>query len=80
MLLLQFIKFQLDNHFVLKNNNMQNMKKTIEKKMYVVPEIDIVVLDNEISLALESPPAGPDEGINTTPNYFNNNPYKDSLV
>jgi hypothetical protein len=35
------------------------------KKVYTTPEIELVILDNEISLALESvmPPAGPDEGI-----------------
>jgi hypothetical protein len=34
------------------------------KKVYTAPEIELVILDNEISLALESvmPPAGPDEG------------------
>jgi hypothetical protein len=34
------------------------------KKKYRSPEIEIVVLDNEISLALEStPPDGPEEGV-----------------
>ncbi len=34
------------------------------KKAYTAPEIELIPLDNEISLALESnPPAGPDEGI-----------------
>lgn len=33
-----------------------------ENQKYVRPEIEIIVLDNEISLALESnPPFGPDE-------------------
>lgn len=36
--------------------------ETIYKKQYVTPELEIVILDNEISLALESnPPNGPDE-------------------
>jgi hypothetical protein len=37
----------------------------MEKKKYTIPEIEIVLLDNEISLALESnPPDGPEEGYN----------------
>ncbi len=35
---------------------------TIHKKEYITPSIEIVILDNEISLALESNPAfGPNE-------------------
>jgi len=50
------------------------------KKKYESPVIDIIFIDNEISLALESttPPDGPGEGI-----VFNqNNPFKEesSLV
>lgn len=47
------------------------------KTIYTTPEIEILFLDNDISLALESsPPEGPDEGYNknSTPDYFNNNP------
>jgi hypothetical protein len=34
----------------------------MEKKKYIYPEIEVVQLDNEISLVLNSnPPAGPDE-------------------
>ena len=38
----------------------------MEKKIYSTPCIEIITLDNEISLALESssPPAGPSETIN----------------
>jgi len=37
----------------------------MEKKKYTIPEIEIIQLDNEISLALEStPPAGPEESMN----------------
>lgn len=44
---------------------------------YTAPRIEIIKLDNEISLALESaPPAGPDEVNNTTPNQLSNNPFK----
>ena len=48
-----------------------------EKQTYTAPEVAIVKLDNEISLALESaPPAGPNEVYNT-PSHFNaNDPLK----
>ena len=52
------------------------MKTIIEKKEYILPQIEQVPLDNEISLALESsPPAGPDEVLNNAPDHFNN-PFK----
>ena len=37
------------------------------KKKYIKPRIEIIFLDNEISLALESaaPPAGPSETLNS---------------
>lgn len=45
------------------------------KGVYIAPEIEIIVLDNDISLALESnPPDGPDESYNRTPEYYNNSP------
>jgi hypothetical protein len=35
------------------------------KNMYIAPSIELIVLDNEISLALESaPPIGPSETLN----------------
>lgn len=44
------------------------------KKTYKTPQIDLIALDSEISLALESnPPAGPDEAHNAesfTVDYF----------
>jgi hypothetical protein len=50
------------------------------KKKYIVPNIESILLDNEISLSLESPPVGPDEGNNTlAPEYFNNDPWKTNL-
>ena len=50
----------------------------IEKQKYNTPTIELVELDNEISLTLESaPPEGPDEGNNNiVPSYFNNDPFK----
>ena len=48
-----------------------------KKRVYTVPAVDIIKLDNEISLALESLPPGdaPGEGQNRMPDNFNNNPY-----
>ena len=44
----------------------------MEKKKYIAPEIEIIELDNEISLALESsaPPAGPSETLNSIQSPF----------
>lgn len=44
----------------------------MEKKTYTAPCIEIILLDNEISLALESaaPPAGPSETFNNVQNLF----------
>ena len=53
------------------------------KRAYIVPQIERIVLDNEISLALEStplaPPPGPFESMNQAPDYFNNDPFKTNL-
>ncbi len=56
------------------------MKTT--KKEYIEPNIDVIVLDNEISLVLESstPPIGPSETKNAVPDYFENNPFNTKLV
>lgn len=46
------------------------------KKTYTVPHIEIISLDYEISLALESaPPAGPEESFNLN----QNNPFKEEI-
>lgn len=51
-----------------------------EKLFYVTPSIEIVKLDNEISLAMESDaPVGPGEGRLITPENINNDPYKTNL-
>jgi hypothetical protein len=44
----------------------------MEKKTYTAPAIEIIFLDNEISLALESnaPPAGPSETFNSVQTPF----------
>ncbi len=56
------------------------MKTT--KKEYSQPIIDVIVLDNEIALVLESstPPIGPSETKNGTPDFFENNPYNTDMA
>lgn len=59
---------------------MEMKKEIANKKCYLFPKIEQVLLDNEISLALESsPPAGPSE-VNLAPAYKNVDPFKDSQV
>ena len=52
--------------------------KEIQKRAYTTPEIQVVNLDNEISLQLASDPPAPDPGdeVYNKPDYFNNDPYK----
>jgi hypothetical protein len=43
----------------------------MEKKKYIAPRFEIIFLDNEISLALESsPPVGPSETFNSVQSPF----------
>ena len=50
------------------------------KKEYFAPKIVNVVLDNEISLALESePPIGPGESQLLTPEFLKQDPFKNQL-
>ena len=54
----------------------------MKKNIYIAPSIEIIFLDNEISLALASaPPAGPSETYNTltAPEYFSNEPFNTNL-
>jgi hypothetical protein len=47
---------------------MKTSEKMKEKRMYNIPEIQSIILDNEISLALESsPPEGPGESKSMKP-------------
>lgn len=49
----------------------------MEKKKYIKPRIEIIFLDNEISLALESnPPDGPGEAYNSHYELSNSEPFK----
>lgn len=48
----------------------------ISKRVYLVPAIENIRLDNEISLALEStPPVGPDEVMNQMKGNAANDPF-----
>jgi hypothetical protein len=56
---------------------MQSIK---EKQMYNAPKVEKIVLDNEISLALESvPPGGPGEAELKVPYYFKNDSFKNNI-
>ncbi|MEI8271760.1 MAG: hypothetical protein WCG08_03995 [Paludibacter sp.] len=51
------------------------MNTKIEKRIYKTPKIEMVSLDNEISLVLVSCDPG-DPGASLTPEYFKNDPFK----
>ena len=51
------------------------------KRKYINPEIELIRLDNEISLALESDPmGGPDETFLMKPDFIQNDPFKTNQV
>ncbi|NDP20394.1 MAG: hypothetical protein GZ091_04855 [Paludibacter sp.] len=55
---------------------MEKIASKIEYRIYVTPKIEMVKLDNEISLQLEStPPVGPDELSINNQDHFSNNPF-----
>ena len=61
------------------NNRTQLLKSPIGgfRRFYTSPRIELIILDNEISLALESsPPVGPEESSNNLSFNFNDNPFK----
>jgi len=51
------------------------MNTKITKRIYKTPKIEMVSLDNEISLILVSGNPG-DPGAALTPEYFKNDPFK----
>lgn len=54
--------------------------KIATKKSYLVPTVEGIKLDNDISLALQSgPPEGPGETNNLIPEYLKSKPYKAAL-
>jgi len=60
---------------------MKTTEKISEKRLYLNPTIELIKLDKEISLQLESssPPLGPGELVSSSPEYLNNDPFKNSL-
>jgi len=59
---------------------MKTTNKISKKKYYSTPQIEQILLDNEISLALSSsPPVGPDEG-NLSPEFIKNDPLRNNLT
>jgi hypothetical protein len=49
----------------------------MEKKKYIAPQLELIELDNDVSLALESsPPEGPNEGSLYTPEYLKSDPFQ----
>lgn len=52
----------------------------MEKKKYSTPIIELIVLDNEIALELQSaPPTGPDEAANYMPEIFKHTPFEKNM-
>ncbi len=50
------------------------------KKTYTAPQVELILIDNEIALALESaPPAGPSEGALLSPEFMHNDPYRNNI-
>jgi len=55
--------------------------ENIQNRTYSAPQIELIKLDNEISLILEStPPLGPNESFLKKPEYFNNDPFKNNII
>ena len=52
----------------------------MEKKSDTAPQVELILIDNEIALILQStPPAGPSEGASLAPEYRNDNPFRKNL-
>ena len=52
----------------------------MEKKKYNAPQVELILIDNEISLALQSePPVGPGESLSLIPEFVNSNPLKATM-
>ena len=59
------------------NIPMEKNTKSIQKSTYCTPQIELIKLDNEISLQLQSePPVAPGEGSLRAPEYLNSDPFK----
>jgi hypothetical protein len=49
------------------------------KREYIAPTVELIQLDNEISLALASDPPTYETNNKLAPEYFNNDPFKSHL-
>ena len=59
---------------------MKTKENNIAKRIYLNPTIEFILIDNEISLALQSePPAGPGESLSLAQEFMNNNPFKATM-
>ena len=59
---------------------MKTKERMTEKRIYLNPTIELIKLDNEISLALQSiPPEGPGESLSLVPEYFGNDPFINNM-
>jgi hypothetical protein len=54
----------------------------MQKKIYNTPHIELLIIDNNVALILESnPPIGPDETREiSTPDFLHNNHFKNVIV
>jgi len=60
---------------IVKHKNTKAMKRENRRK-YQKPDIEIIKLDNEISMVMQSLIPPPDPTGKITPENHNNNPYK----
>jgi hypothetical protein len=59
---------------------MKTKENNLAKRIYLNPSIEFILIDNEISLALQSePPVGPGESLSLIPEFVNNNPLKATM-
>jgi len=59
---------------------MKRILMTTAKRNYIAPAVELIKLDNEISLQLTSDaPYGPGENQSKAPEYFNSDPFKENL-
>jgi hypothetical protein len=63
----------------MKDTNIETSAKFL-KSSYFSPSIERIIIDSQISLALESaPPGGPGENYSNSAHYFNNDPFKPNM-
>jgi len=68
---------QFKNIQLIINKEMKIIAEYNMKRIYNAPQIELIILDNEISLVLESdPPFLPGEKISNSSETFNSDPFK----